>query len=107
MFTIDYLYTATTTTTILHGSHTDANDEHERLETRQNASRVFFLHRLYVFDYHHHINERERERTGMEMETRKDGDGSTKGAQMTKKSFVVCALGLRRVSSPVCFFFTI
>src|SRR6202789_288419 len=72
MFTIDYLYTATTTTTILHGSHMDANDEHERLETRRNASRVFFFTmtlRVRLPPPH----QRTRTRTDG------DGDGDTKG----------------------------
>ena len=47
----------------------------------------------------HNERERERGRTGR--------DGDMNGAQTTKRSFVVCALGSRRVSSPwyVCFFF--
>ena len=80
-----------------------------RKKARDASWRVSSFPFLLPAGYHHHINERERERgrTGIGMGTRKHGDESTKGAQTTKQSFVVCSLDSRRVSSPVCFIFTV
>ena len=49
---------ATTTTTISHGSNTDMNDDHKRLEMHQKHLELFYIQSVDVFGYHHHISNR-------------------------------------------------